>query len=292
LTDIPAAPSVRRLARENDVDLTTVKGSGPKGRITTEDIEEAAQTGKKSVPETSELPDFEQWGPVKREPMKNIRKRTAESMSEAWQTIPHVTQFDEADLTHLEEFRQQQKEAVKAGGGKLTITALLLKISAFALQKYPQFNASVDMKNVEIIFKNYYNIGVAVDTPQGLLVPVVRDVNRKSITELSVELTELAGKARDKKIPPDDLQGGNFTISNLGGIGGTAFTPIVYPPQVAILGVSAASYKQLFVEEAFRKRLVIPLSLSYDHRAIDGADGARFLRWICNVIENPFAILQ
>jgi pyruvate dehydrogenase E2 component (dihydrolipoamide acetyltransferase) len=215
---------------------------------------------------------------------------TARNVQQAWQTIPHVTQFDEADMTKMEEFREKSQE--KAGDVKITVTALLLKIAGFALQKFPQFNSSLDTENEQIIFKHYYHIGIAVDTPHGLLVPVVRDVNTKSLLELSAELTELAEKARNKKLSADDMQGGSFTISNLGGIGGTNFTPIVYAPQVAILGVSRSKYQQVLTGEEFQKRLVIPLSLSYDHRVIDGADGARFLRWICQVIEDPFAILQ
>jgi pyruvate dehydrogenase E2 component (dihydrolipoamide acetyltransferase) len=246
---------------------------------------ETKDDGKKSS-------DFTKWGLISVEPMSHIRKLTATNVQQAWQTIPHVTQFDEADITNLENFRQKNQDKITKAGGKLTVTALLLKIVGFALQKYPQFNASLDAENDQIIYKHYYHVGVAVDTAQGLLVPVVRDVNKKSLTELSVELNELAEKARDKKISSDEMQGGSFTISNLGGIGGTGFTPIVYAPQVAILGVARSKYQQVLVDDEFQKRLVIPLSLSYDHRVIDGADGARFLRWICQVIEDPYAILQ
>ncbi len=294
LSDIPASPSVRRLARELDVDLTRVEGSGPGNRITAEDVKSFSEKPEKK--ETSEketqLPDFSQWGPTSKESMTTIRKITAKNVSKAWQSIPHVTQFDEADITQLEEFRKNYADKVEKARGKLTVTALLLKIVGFALQKFPRFNSSLDPANNEIITKHYYNVGIAADTPQGLLVPVVRDVNSKSLVELSVELTELAQKARDKKLSTEEMQGGNFTISNLGGIGGTAFTPIVLPPQVAILGVSRAVYKPVYNDDELEKRLIIPLSLSYDHRVIDGADGARFLRWICNVIEDPYAILQ
>ncbi|HKJ42601.1 MAG TPA: 2-oxo acid dehydrogenase subunit E2, partial [Sunxiuqinia sp.] len=236
--------------------------------------------------------DFSKWGLVSMEPMSTIRKVTAKKVQEAWQIVPHVTQFDEADITRLEKFRKQNQESVAKQGGKLTVTALLLKIAGLAMQRFPRFNASLDEENEQIIYKHYYHIGVAVDTPQGLLVPVVRDVNSKSLVELSVELKDLAKRARDKNISSDEMQGGSFTISNLGGIGGTGFTPIVYAPQVAILGVSRSKYQQVLVDDKFKKRLVIPLSLSYDHRVIDGADGARFLRWISDVIENPYAILQ
>ena len=291
LEDIPAAPSVRRLARELDIDLSKMDGSGPGGRITKEDVENySGETGSETKQKTK-LPDFSKWGPVSREDMNNIRKVTARSLSEAWQTVPHVTQFDEADITKLEEFRKKNQDKIEKAGGKLTVTSLVLKIVGLALQKFPQFNASVDMDNQQIIYKHYINVGIAVDTEQGLLVPVVRDVNKKSLADLSAELSDLAKKARSKELSLDQMQGGNFTISNLGGIGGTGFTPIVYSPQVAILGVSRSKYQQVLVGDEFEKRMVIPLSLSYDHRIIDGADGARFLRWICDVIEDPYAIL-
>ena len=280
------------MAREMNVDIRKVKGSGPGNRISSEDIRKYAEEPEEEKPAAKALPDFSKWGSISREPMSNIRKITADNLSEAWQTIPHVTQFDEADMTGLEEFRKKNQARVEKEGGKLTVTAILLKIAVFALQKFPRFKASIDMKNKEIVYKHYYHIGVAVDTPRGLLVPVVRDVNKKSLTELSVELNELAGKARDKKISNEEMSGGSFTVSNLGGIGGTGFTPVVYPPQVAILGVSRSLYRQVYKDDEFKKRLILPLSVSYDHRIIDGADGARFLRWMCNVIEDPYAILH
>lgn len=297
LSEVAAAPSVRRLAREMDVDIREVEGSGPGNRISAEDVKSHAgkpEKKKKAAPEKEaiKLPDFSKWGSTSKEPMSRIRSITAKNVTQSWQTVPHVTQHDEADATDLEEFRKRYQDKVEKAGGKLTVTAILLKITAFALQKFPQFNASLDYENEEIIYKHYFNVGIAVDTPQGLLVPVIQDVNKKSLTELSVELTEIAKKARNKKISLDELQGGNFTISNLGGIGGTSFSPIIFPPQVAILGVSRAQYKPVYIGDEFKKRLIIPLSLSYDHRVIDGADGARFLRWICDVIEDPYAILQ
>jgi pyruvate dehydrogenase E2 component (dihydrolipoamide acetyltransferase) len=297
LSDVPASPSVRRLAREMDVDITKVKGTGPGNRISAEDVKQyagksEAAPAEKAETKAIELPDFSQWGATSREPMTNIRKITSKNVQQAWQTIPHVTQFDEADITELENFRKRYQSKAEKAGGKLTVTAILLKIAGFALQKFPRFNASIDANSNEIVYKHYFNVGIAADTPKGLLVPVVQDVNSKSLIDLSVELTELAQKARDKKISPDEMQGGNFTISNLGGIGGTAFTPIVLPPQVAILGVARSQYKPVYVNGELEKRLIIPLSLSYDHRIIDGADGARFLRWICDVIEDPYAILQ
>ena len=295
LSDVPASPSVRRLAREMDVDITKVKGTGPGDRISAEDVKKYdAKVEARSEPSTKtiELPDFSQWGATSREAMTTIRKITSKNVLQSWQTIPHVTQFDEADITELENFRKRYQSKAEKAGGKLIVTAILLKIAGFALQKFPRFNASIDTQNEELVYKHYYNVGIAADTPKGLLVPVVRDVTKKSLIDLSVELTELAQKARDKKLSPDEMQGGNFTISNLGGIGGTAFTPIVLPPQVAILGVARSQYKPVYVNGELEKRLIIPLSLSYDHRVIDGADGARFLRWFCDVIEDPYAILQ
>jgi pyruvate dehydrogenase E2 component (dihydrolipoamide acetyltransferase) len=291
---IPAAPSVRRLARELKVDLAEVKGSGPGDRITAEDVKEhsdkPSEKSEKEIKTGASLPDFSAFGPVKHEKVQTIRRITADNVTRSWQSIPHVTHFDEADVTGLENFRKQNQDAFEKNGIKLTVTAILLKIAGFALQKFPRFNSSFNGE--EIVFKQYYNIGVAVDTPQGLLVPVIRDVHTKSLLQLATELDELAQKARDKKISPDEMQGGNFTISNLGGIGGTAFTPIILPPQVAILGVSRAKLQPVYVDEELQKRMILPLSLSYDHRVIDGADGARFLRWICDVVEDPYALFR
>lgn len=294
LNQVAAAPSVRRIAREMEVDLTQVEGTGPGGRVTADDVKghagKSKETAKEEKPAKEQKEsDFSKWGPVTVEKIKTIRRLTAETVSQSWETIPHVTHFDEADITKLENFRKQYQKKVEKEGVKLTVTSLLLKITGFALQKFPMFNASIG--DGEIIYKHYYNIGVAVDTPRGLLVPVIRDVTSKSLVELSAELDEMAQKARDKKISPDEMQGGNFSISNLGGIGGTGFTPIVLPQQVAILGVSRGSWKPVYVDDVVQKRMIIPLSVSYDHRIIDGADGARFLRWICNVIEDPYAIL-
>jgi len=290
---VPASPSVRRFARELGIDINKVKGSGPGGRISDDDvkaftkqtIQDKTTLGKL---EYGEVPDFSQWGSVEVEPMSRIRQITAESTVNSWQTIPQVVQFDKCDITEAEKFRKLAKASVEKAGGKLTMTAMLLKISALALKQFPKFNASVDMKNKQVIYKDYVNIGIAVDTPQGLLVPIVRDVDKKSLTELSVELGELAEKARNRKLSSEEMQGGNFTISNLGGIGGTSFTPIVYPHQVAILGVSRSSIEQVYRDGEFVPGNMLPLSLSYDHRLIDGADGARFLRWMCGVLEQPF----
>lgn len=297
---VPAAPSVRRFARELGVDINRVLGTGPGGRISDEDVKAHAKAVIQAGPATgsgtnlqavyAEVPDFSQWGPISKEPMSRIRQITAESTVNSWQTIPQVVQFDKADITDVEKFRLANKGIVEKAGGKLTMTAILLKVSALALRQFPKFNASVDMKNKQIIYKDFVNIGVAVDTPQGLLVPIVRDVDKKSLTELSLELGILAEKARTRKLTSEEMQGGNFTISNLGGIGGTAFTPIVYPNQVAIMGVSKSEMEQVYLDGQFVARYRMPLSLSYDHRLIDGADGARFLGWICKVLEQPYSL--
>ncbi len=296
----PASPTVRRFAREIGIDIHSVRGSGPGGRISIDDVKAFAKNLNEQVMKggaaatigvkAESLPDFSKWGEIEIQPMNNIRKKTAQHLSYAWSTIPHVTQFDKADITELEKLRKQFGEKVKAAGGKLTVTSILLKITASALKVFPQFNASVDLQNSSIIYKHYYNIGVAVDTERGLLVPVIKDVDKKNILELSKELTEISEKARKGKLSLDEMQGGNFSISNLGGIGGTAFTPIVNSPEVAILGISRGAYEQVYINGKFETRLMLPLSLSYDHRIIDGADGARFLRWIAQALENPFLL--
>lgn len=296
----PAAPSVRRFAREIGIDIHQVGGSGPGGRISIDNVKAFAKninenlsksgTGAAFGISAEPLPDFSKWGEVDMQTMSNVRKKTAEHLSYAWATIPHVTQFDKADITELEKLRKQFAPKAEASGGKLTVTAILLKVIATAMTKFPQFNASVDMGNKSIIFKKYLNIGIAVDTEKGLLVPVIKDVNKKNIIQLSVELSEISKKARDKKITLEDLQGGNFSISNLGGIGGTYFTPIVNSPEVAILGVSRGSYEPIYKDGEFVPRLMLPLSLSYDHRVIDGADAARFIRWVSEALENPFLL--
>ncbi len=308
---IPAAPSVRRLARELGVNLAHVVGSGTLGRISAEDVRNVA-SGKTpaatpvqssssqsssvaasapSIPAVN-LPDFSKWGEVERVPMSGIRKATVRAMTQAWATVPMVTQFDKADSTDFEALRQRYKAKAKEEGASLTPTAMLLKVMAAALKKFPDFNASLDTESNEVIYKSFINIGVAVDTPNGLLVPVIKNADQKGIISLAKELGELAAKARDRKLSPDDMQGGNFNISNLGGIGGTGFTPIVNPPQVAILGVSKGIMEPVWNADKgeFAPRLMMPLALSYDHRLIDGAAAARFLRWVCEVIEDPFLI--
>ena len=290
--DVPAAPSVRRFAREIGINISEVPGSGPGGRISIDDVKTyskmlnsgaIARTGSAGVA-AAPLPNFAKFGEVERKPMNNIRKKTAEHLSQAWMTIPHVTQFDKTDITELERLRKRYSTKEK----RLTITPFIMKVMASALKNFPQFNTSIDMATNEIIYKKYFNIGVAVDTDRGLIVPVVRDVDKKNILQISDELTEIAEKARNKKTTLEEMQGGCFTLTNLGGIGGTYFTPIVNWPEVAILGISRAQMEPVYVDNQFVPRFILPLSLSYDHRVIDGADGARFLRWICDAIQQPF----
>ena len=298
---VPAAPSTRRLAREIGVNIQQVKGTGPSGRISIEDVKNhakkllsgagapaaaASAPAAASVPVVT-LPDFSKFGETKREKMSNVRRATANQMHLNWSTIPQVTQFDKADITDLEALRKQLNKRRAEGEAKLTVTAILLKVLASALKKFPQFNASIDMANEEVVYKDYFNVGVAVDTDRGLLVPVVRDVDSRNVKQLAQDLNEIAEKARNKKIRPEDFQGSCITISNLGGIGGVGFTPIVNSPEVAILGVSRASMEPVYHDETFYARLMMPICLSYDHRLIDGADAARFLRWVCEALENP-----
>jgi len=299
----PAAPSTRGFARQIGVNIHEVPGSGPGGRISMDDVkawskalherynQKQTHSGIATGVVAEPLPDFSKWGEIRVEDMSNIRRKTAEHLSYAWATVPQVTQFDKADITRLEETRKKfSAESEKEGTGKLTVTAILLKIIAIALKKFPQFNASIDMENKRVIYKSYFHIGVAVDTDRGLIVPVIKDVDKKSIFELSAELNEIAVKARGKKISLEEMQGGNFTISNLGGLGGTAFTPIVNTPEVAILGVSRASLEPVAENGQFVPRMMLPLSMSYDHRIIDGADAVRFTRWVCSALEDPMVI--
>ena len=223
--------------------------------------------------------------------MTKVREITAERLAQAWATIPQVTQFDKADITSLEKWRAAYGQKAEAAGGKLTPTAILIKVLGIALKVFPQFNASIDIAQREVVYKSYFHIGIAVDTPHGLLVPVVRDVDQKNIIELAVELSELAQKTRERKIGPADMQGGSMTISNVGTMGGTAFTPIINPPEVAILGVARSQVEPTYIDGQLQPRTFLPLSLSYDHRLIDGADGARFLRWVCTALEDPFIAL-
>jgi pyruvate dehydrogenase E2 component (dihydrolipoamide acetyltransferase) len=298
---VPAAPHVRRLARELGIEIHDVKGSGLGGRISEDDVKAhskqllAAATAAAQAPAAAhlmqpELPDFSKWGNIERVSIRGVRRKTAEHLWEAWHTIPHVTQNDRADITELEQLRARFAPKAAEAGGKMTVTAIALKVCASALRIFPQFNASIDLSKEEIIYKQYVNIGVAVDTDRGLLVPVIRDVDKKNIIELAAELAQLSKKARDKKLTPAEMEGGTFTITNLGGIGGTGFSPIVNYPEVAILGLSRSSTEPVWMNGKFEPRLVLPLSLSYDHRLIDGADAARFLRWIAEAFEQPFLL--
>lgn len=290
---VPAAPSTRRLAREIGVDIAQVQGTGPSGRISIDDVKAHSKKlhATRAPVAATALPDFSQWGFVERQPMTKVREITADRLAQAWATIPQVTQFDKADVTHLETWRAAYGKKAEAAGGKLTPTAILIKVLGIALKVFPQFNASIDMAQREIVYKRYFHIGIAVDTPHGLLVPVVRDVDQKNIIELAVELSELAQKTRERKIGPADMQGGSMTLSNVGTMGGTAFTPIVNPPEVAILGVARSHVEPTYIDGQLQPRTLLPLSLSYDHRLIDGADGARFLRWVCTALEDPFIAL-
>ena len=298
---VPAAPHTRRLAREIGVDIYSVKGTGPGGRISEDDVKAHAKATLASAATSVQspraghfvepkLPDFAKWGKIERVPMRGVRRKTAEHLAESWNTIPHVTQHDRADITELEQLRARFAPKAEQAGGKMTVTAIALKVCAAALKVFPQFNATIDMEKEEIIYKQYISIGVAADTDRGLLVPVIRDVDKKNIVELAVELSQISQKAREKKITLADMEGGTFTITNLGGIGGTAFTPIVNHPEVAILGLSRSRMEPEWIGGKFEPRLILPLSLSYDHRLIDGADAARFLRWVAEAFEQPFLL--
>jgi pyruvate dehydrogenase E2 component (dihydrolipoamide acetyltransferase) len=304
-TATPASPSVRMRARELGIDVSQVAGTGPGGRISMEDITEHARMLISSqgwpAPAASpsaaggpavevELPDFSQWGEVRREPMTGVRRKTAEHVATAWGNVPHVTQFDQADITRLEALRKRWAPKSEATGGKLTVTAIILKVASAALKVFPRFNASLDLARREIIYKNFVHIGVAVDAGHGLLTPVIRDADSKNILQLAAELTQLSQRARTKKLTSDEMRGSSFTVSNLGGLGTTYFSPIVNYPEVAILGVGRASQQAVYQESAFVPRLILPLSVSYDHRLIDGADAARFLRWIAEALEEPLKI--
>jgi pyruvate dehydrogenase E2 component (dihydrolipoamide acetyltransferase) len=289
-SELPASPIVRRIAREMGISLREVMGSGPDGRITVEDVVKFSKsqmvgaTGRSPL----QIPDFSKWGSTERKPMSNVRRTTAEHVGRAWNVIPHVTQFDTADITELEELRKRFAKRVETAGGHLSLTSILLKVAASALKVFPQMNASLDLEKNEIVYKNYFHIGIAVDTERGLLVPVIRDVDKKNILELSVELNQITEKARSKKLTLEEMQGASFTITNLGNIGGSHFTPIIHWPEVAILGVGRAKVEPVLIEGKFEPRTLLPLSLSYDHRLIDGADGARFLRWLADAVTEPF----
>jgi pyruvate dehydrogenase E2 component (dihydrolipoamide acetyltransferase) len=286
--EIHAGPAVRRIAREFAIDLARIFGSGEKNRITKEDVQNFVKTelsradsagGGLSVPAAPAV-DFKQFGEIETKPLSRIQKLTGINLHRSWVTVPHVTQFGQADITEMEAFRVQQKTAAEKQGVKLTPLVFIMKTVVAALKAFPNFNASLDPNGEQLILKKYFNIGVAVDTPNGLVVPVIRDVDKKSLFTLAQELAQISTKAREKGLSMTDMQGGCFTISSLGGIGGTAFTPIVNAPEVAILGVSKASMQPVYQNNTFVPRLMLPLSLSYDHRVIDGAEGARFIVYL------------
>ncbi len=304
---VPAAPSTRRIARELGVDLRQVPPSGPGGRVTTEDVRAFADRAKKPAaapeappeaeakpaapPKTPPLPKLDQAGLVEHVPLRSVRRATAKHLALSWSQIPHVSHMDVADVTELEEFRQKYKKQVEEAGGSLTFTIFMLKAAVSALKRFPRFNSSLDMEAEEILLKHYYNVAVAVDTDRGLIVPVIRDVDRKSILDLSIELKQIAEKAKQNKISLDDLAGGTFTITNIGPLGGTSFNPIINYPQVAILGMARARLQPV-VKGDLRNhrtvtRLMLPLNITFDHRVLDGADAARFLTTIVESLENP-----
>jgi pyruvate dehydrogenase E2 component (dihydrolipoamide acetyltransferase) len=290
----PAGPATRRLARELGVDLRKVKGTQPGGRISRDDVKTYARERLKAGPrerETPALPDFGKWGSIKRQRLNSIARTAAERLSLAWRTIPHVTQHELADITELEAARERFNRSRAEAEPKITVTVLALQASVAALKAFPHFNSSFDAGSGELILKEYYHIGLAVDTKQGLLVAVVRDADKKTTVQLAGEVAGLAEKARNRSLIPEQMEGGTFTISNLGGLGGTGFTPIINYPEVAILGVSRARWERVHRDGKFVKRLLLPLSLSYDHRVINGADAVRFIEKIADLLSDPFKLL-
>ena len=298
---VHASPAVRKFARELGVDLNKVSGTGRSDRIVKQDVQsfvkQVMATGGSSSSGSAlgvePMPDidFSQWGEIETKPLSKINKLTGKFLHRNWVTIPHVTQFDEADITSLEAFRKQSNKEYEKEGVKFTLLSFIMKAVAAGLKKYPRFNSSLDASGENLIMKNYFHIGIAVDTPDGLVVPVVRDVDKKSIVDISIELREISVKAREKKLKPSDMQGGCMSISSLGGIGGTKFTPIVNAPEVAILGVSKADMKPVWNGSEFEPKLMCPLSLSYDHRVVDGADGARFITYISQLLADARRLL-
>lgn len=295
--ELYAGPAVRRLARELAVDLTAIRGTGRNGRIQTDDlhayIKSKMQSGGGAGFNLPAVPDIDhsKFGPISTEALSKIKKLSGANLQRNWIVVPHVTQFDEADITEMEAFRKQQSESLSKQGIKLTPLVLIMKAVVSALQAFPRFNASLSVDGQSLILKQYYHIGVAVDTPNGLVVAVIRDVDKKGVVALSKELAAISEKARTKGLMPADMQGSSFTISSLGGIGGTAFTPIVNLPDVAILGVSRSSLKPVYQDGQWVPRLMLPLSLSYDHRVIDGAEGARFTRYLSDILADLRKVL-
>lgn len=295
---IPAAPSVRRLARELGIDIYEVQGSGLQGRISMQDIKQhtkgllQTQThisyNNQNI--TPELPNFSSFGNIRREALRGIRRTTAQKLQFAWQQIPHVTQFDEADITALEVYRQKQNKRLSKQGIKISVTAIILKLTALALAKFSVLNTSLDLARGEIIYKEYVHLGVAIDTSHGLLVPVIRDVDKKTVSVIANELNDLVVRAQSKKIQPAELKGSCMSISNLGALGTTYFTPIVNWPEAAVLGVGRAKEQAVYQNGNLQARLILPLSISYDHRLVDGADAARFLHCLVESMEYPLEL--
>jgi pyruvate dehydrogenase E2 component (dihydrolipoamide acetyltransferase) len=317
---VPASPATRRLARELGVELARVRGTGPEGLVTSEDVRRFAEKGEEAKAEVEApreerrvpaavqvsplrpsaipvpaLPDFGHWGEVERVPLRSVRRATAKQMALAWSQIPHVNHQDQADITELERFRRKYKEQVREQGGSLTPLVFAMKAVVAALRAYPRFNSSVDADSEEIILKHYYNLGIAVDTDRGLMVPVIRDVDRKSVVDLAIELKELAERTRAGEATLEDMQGGTFTITNIGILGGTAFLPIINYPEVAILGMGEARYRPVVEGDGegaeIVPRFILPLTLSFDHRVVDGADAARFMNRIISILEDPDKLL-
>ena len=305
---VPAAPATRRLAREQGVDLHAVRGSGPGGRVTPDDVRRAAEGGPEAAPESEPepergpasaaaegLPDFSQWGEIERQPLRSIRRTIARRMSESWRQAPQVMHADVADITDLERFRQHHKAEVEENGGKLTTTVLVIKAAVAALKEFPRFNASLDSDSGELILKHYFHIGVAVATERGLMVPVVRDADRKSISELAVEMGRLAERARNGEVDRDEMRGGTFSVTNPGPLGGTVFTPLVNYPEVAILGIGQARLEPVvqgdLEDYTIVPRLLLPLSFTFDHRVNDGADAARFVSSVIAKLADPDCLL-
>ncbi len=297
---VPASPAVRRFARQIGIEIHRVQGSGPEGRVSEEDVKaharalyegrarEETATGTETAP--SPLPDFSRWGEVEHQKMSTVRKVTAERMAQSWSQVPHVTIYDKVDITELEALRLKFADRAEKLGGKLSMAVMVCKVVAHALKQYPQFNASLDLANQEIIYKKSIHLGIAVNTERGLMVPVVRDADKKNMVELAVEILHLAQKVRTGKITLEEMEGGTFTVSNLGRVSGTFFTPIVNYPEVAILGIGRTHTELALVGGKVQERVMLPLSLSLDHRVIDGADGAAFLRWVTEAIREPLVL--
>lgn len=294
---VPASPSTRRIAHERGIDLRDVEPSGPQGRVTTEDVEAASREGtrEKERREPSPLPDFSRWGEIERQPMRSVRRVTAERMTQSWREVPHVFHQDVADVTELERFRHEYEATAQANGGKFTLTILVMKALVFAMKRFPRFNASLDVENQEIVLKHYYNIGMAVATDRGLLVPVIRDVDRKNLIELTEAVSTTVEKTRNGELRREDMEGGSMTLTNPGPLGGTALAPLINLPEVAILGLGQARLQPVvhgdLEDYEIKPRQMLPLSLGFDHRVNDGADAANFVTALIGALEDPQSLL-